>query len=71
MLLVQVLGTSPTRSLNHSKYSFTAAQAERRGNVDIALVYVMRDALLRRSEAAALTWAVARRIRKARGLCSS
>ena len=35
----------------------SAAQAERRGNVDIALVYVMRDALLRRSEAAALTWA--------------
>ena len=35
----------------------SAAQAERRGNVDIALVFLMRDALLRRSEAAALTWA--------------
>ena len=31
--------------------------ANRRGAVDIALASVMRDALLRRSEAAALTWA--------------
>ena len=31
--------------------------AKRRGAVDIALASVMRDALLRRSEAAALTWA--------------
>ena len=30
--------------------------AKRRGAVDVALVSVMRDALLRRSEAAALTW---------------
>ena len=30
--------------------------ARRRGAVDVALVSVMRDALLRRSEAAALTW---------------
>ena len=29
----------------------------RRGRVDVALVSVMRDAMLRRSEAAALTWA--------------
>ena len=35
----------------------TEAQALRRGNVDIALCYVMRDCLLRRSEAAALQWA--------------
>ena len=35
----------------------TGAYAERRGAVDVALVSVMRDALLRRSEAAALTWA--------------
>ena len=32
------------------------AAAERRGAVDIALLAVMRDALLRRSEAAALRW---------------
>ncbi len=31
--------------------------ARRRGAVDIALISVMRDAMLRRSEAAALTWA--------------
>ena len=31
--------------------------ARRRGRVDVALVSVMRDAMLRRSEAAALTWA--------------
>ena len=35
----------------------TGAYAERRGAVDVALVSVMRDALLRRSEAAALIWA--------------
>lgn len=35
----------------------TAESARRRGLVDIALCSVMRDALLRREEAAALTWA--------------
>ena len=34
----------------------TAEQARRRGLVDIALVGLMRDCLLRRSEAAALVW---------------
>ena len=34
-----------------------ARTARRRGQVDIALVSVMRDAMLRRSEAAALRWA--------------
>ena len=34
----------------------TVARARRRGDVDIALVSVMRDALLRRSEAAQLRW---------------
>ena len=34
----------------------SALTAERRGLVDIALVSVMRDALLRRSEASALVW---------------
>ena len=32
-------------------------RAEQRGNLDVALCAVLRDALLRRSEAAALTWA--------------
>ena len=35
----------------------TRERAEARGNLDIALCAVLRDALLRRSEAAALTWA--------------
>ena len=35
----------------------SAEQARRRGDMDVAIVTVMRDALLRRSEAAALTWA--------------
>ena len=34
----------------------TEEQAQARGNLDIALVAVMRDAMLRRAEAAALTW---------------
>ena len=34
-----------------------ARTARRRGRVDVALISVMRDAMLRRSEAAALTWA--------------
>ena len=33
------------------------AMAQRRGRVDVALISVMRDAMLRVSEAAALTWA--------------
>ena len=36
--------------------SVTQSTAERRGLVDIALVSVMRDALLRRSEASDLVW---------------
>ena len=35
----------------------TRPQAARRAALDVALVYVMRDGLLRRSEAAALRWA--------------
>ena len=35
----------------------TPQRAEQRGDLDIALCAVLRDALLRRSEAAALTWA--------------
>ena len=35
----------------------SAEQARRRGDMDVAIAAVMRDALLRRSEAAAVTWA--------------
>ena len=35
----------------------TEGQAEMRGKVDVALILVMRDGMLRRSEAAAVTWA--------------
>lgn len=38
----------------------SAAHARRRGDVDIAIASVMRDALLRRSEAAALRWEAVR-----------
>jgi len=34
----------------------SAERARRRGDMDVAIVTVMRDAMLRRSEAAALTW---------------
>ncbi len=37
--------------------SESAEQARRRGDMDVAIISVMRDAMLRRSEAAALTWA--------------
>ena len=39
----------------------SAEQARRRGDMDVAILTVMNDALLRRSEAAALTWADAER----------
>ena len=38
----------------------SSANARRRGDVDIAIATVMRDALLRRSEAAGLLWAAVR-----------
>ena len=41
----------------HARRRESAAAAERRGRVDIALVSLLSDAGLRRSEAAALTWA--------------
>ena len=40
----------------------SADHARRRGDMDIAIVTVMRDALLRRSEAAALIWADVERL---------
>ena len=43
-----------------------ASKARRRGEVDIALVSVMRDALLRRSEAAALTWSARVTVRRSK-----
>ena len=49
--------TADLRRTGPSGRTERASTARRRGRVDIALVSVMRDAMLRRSEAAALTWA--------------
>ncbi len=45
------------RSLADEKRQESAEKASWRGRVDVALLSVLRDGLLRRSEAAALTWA--------------
>ena len=45
------------RSLADGKRQESAEKASWRGRVDVALLSVLRDGLLRRSEAAALTWA--------------
>ena len=55
MAAIRATATRP-RQLPNSKNWETPAKAEKRGLVDIALASVMRDALLRRAEAAALTW---------------
>ncbi len=52
--LVVATATKPRRGRGGSRE--TPRRAERRGRVDIALCRVMRDAMLRRSEAAALGW---------------
>ncbi|MDE2980862.1 MAG: tyrosine-type recombinase/integrase [Gemmatimonadota bacterium] len=63
----QVTGLSRThlaaiRATAHQRRTYrndtreSEARAQRRGDVDIALISVMRDALLRRSEAISLTW---------------
>ena len=44
-------------SRRHGKWHESADRASWRGRVDLALLSVLRDGLLRRSEAAALTWA--------------
>ncbi len=52
-----IRSTAHSRRTGPSGRTERASTARRRGRVDIALVSVMRDAMLRRSEAAALTWA--------------
>ena len=51
---VRATALTPRRGSSGRLESTTAAR--KRGNVDIALASTMRDGLLRRSEAAALTW---------------
>ena len=52
---IRATATRP-RPLPNGRDWETPQKAEKRGLVDIALASVMRDALLRRAEAAALTW---------------
>lgn len=53
---IRATATRP-RPLPNGQNWETPRKAEKRGLVDIALASVMRDALLRRAEAAAITWA--------------
>ena len=54
--LAAIRQTAQLRRTGPSGRTERASKARRRGQVDIALASVMRDAMLRRSEAAALTW---------------
>ncbi len=54
--LAAIRATACARRLDKARRRERAATARSRGLADIALCSVMRDALLRRSEAAALTW---------------
>ena len=54
--LAAIRATAGQRQVGKSGRRESAPAAAKRGRVDIALCSVMRDALLRRSEAAALTW---------------
>ena len=54
--LAAIRATAGQRQVGRSGRRESAAAAAKRGPVDIALCSVMRDAMLRRSEAAALTW---------------
>lgn len=55
--LAAIRATACRRRSGSTGRTESEAGAERRGKVDIALISVMRDAMLRRSEAAALRWA--------------
>ena len=55
--LAVIAATAQRRRAGPTGRTESRGQAFRRGVVDVALCSVMRDALLRRSEAAALTWA--------------
>ena len=52
-----ILAAAPRRRIGRAGRLETAATAARRSAVDVALIRTMRDALLRRAEAAALVWA--------------
>ena len=52
-----IRATAQLRRIGPTGRTEWASTARRRARVDVALVSVMRDAMLRRSEAAALTWA--------------
>ena len=54
--LAAIRATAGQRQVGKSGRRESAATAAKRGPVDIALCSVMRDALMRRSEAAALKW---------------
>ena len=54
--LAAIRATAGQRQVGKSGRRESAAKAAKRGPVDIALCSVMRDALMRRSEAAALKW---------------
>lgn len=54
--LAAIRATATRPRVGRGGHRETAASAEKRGAVDIALASVMRDAMLRRSEAAALRW---------------
>ena len=53
---VRATATQPRRNHRSDGKQETAERALRRGQVDVALLSVMRDGLLRRSEAARLRW---------------
>ena len=55
--LMQIQATASRPRPGRGGWPETPATARRRGHVDVALISVMRDAMLRVSEAAALTWA--------------
>ncbi len=55
--LAAITATAERRRTGPSGRTETRGRAVSRGRVDVALVAVMRDAMLRRSEAAAIRWA--------------
>ena len=58
--LVAIRRTAHRPRMGPTGRTESAARARRRGDVDIAIASVMRDALLRRGEAAALRWEAVR-----------
>ena len=53
---VRATAKTPRQHQGRARREESARDAERRGRVDIAMLSVLRDGLLRRSEAAALRW---------------